>query len=111
MPSTADAYTHRIGRTGRASKTGDAFTFVTGQDVSLAHSLKRVLGEKLQYHSVDGLTISMPLSPTAAPARRNNNSNVRKPDKSRRPFTLSAKTNRKPVQRSFTSANRQSWAH
>jgi ATP-dependent RNA helicase RhlE len=111
MPSTADAYTHRIGRTGRASKTGDAFTFVTGQDVVLAHSLKKVLGEKLQYHSVDGLTISMPLTATPAPARRNNNSNGRKPDKSRRPFTLSAKTNRKPVQRSFTSANRQSWAH
>jgi len=111
MPSTADAYTHRIGRTGRASKTGDAFTFVTGQDVVLAHSLKKVLGEKLQYHSVDGLTISMPLTATPAPARRNNNSNGRKPEKSRRPFTLSAKTNRKPVQRSFTSANRQSWAH
>jgi len=31
MPSTADAYTHRIGRTGRAAKTGDAFTFVTGE--------------------------------------------------------------------------------
>ena len=111
MPSTADAYTHRIGRTGRASKTGDAFTFVTGQDVVLAHSLKKVLGEKLQYHSVDGLTISMPLTATPAPARRNNNSNGRKPEKSRRPFTLSAKTNRKPVQRSFTSENRQSWAH
>ena len=111
MPSTADAYTHRIGRTGRASKTGDAFTFVTGQDVVLAHSLKKVLGEKLQYHSVDGLTITMPLTATPAPARRNNNSNGRKPEKSRRPFTLSAKTNRKPVQRSFTSENRQSWAH
>ena len=60
MPSTADAYTHRIGRTGRASKTGDAFTFVTADDAGLAHSLKRVLGEKLQYSSVDGLTIGMP---------------------------------------------------
>ncbi|MDA8104420.1 MAG: DEAD/DEAH box helicase, partial [Nitrospiraceae bacterium] len=26
MPDTSDAYTHRIGRTGRAAKTGDAFT-------------------------------------------------------------------------------------
>jgi len=111
MPSTADAYTHRIGRTGRAAKTGDAFTFVTGQDVSLAHSLKRVLGEKLQYHSVDGLTMSMPLSAVPAPARRNNNVNGRKPDKSRKPFTISDKSNRNPRQRSFTSANRSSWAH
>ncbi|HDQ03993.1 MAG TPA: DEAD/DEAH box helicase, partial [Deltaproteobacteria bacterium] len=56
MPSTADAYTHRIGRTGRAAKTGDAFTFVTGDDMGLAHSLKRILGEKLQYQNVAGLT-------------------------------------------------------
>jgi len=41
MPETTDAYTHRIGRTGRADKTGDAFTFVTGEDLGLAHSLKK----------------------------------------------------------------------
>src|SRR5215216_15764 len=29
MPDTADAYIHRIGRTGRAQRTGDAFTLVT----------------------------------------------------------------------------------
>ena len=27
MPATVDDYTHRIGRTGRAAKTGDVFTF------------------------------------------------------------------------------------
>ena len=27
MPDTVDAYTHRIGRTGRAEQTGEAFTF------------------------------------------------------------------------------------
>ena len=32
MPDTVDAYTHRIGRTGRAERTGDAFTFVTRED-------------------------------------------------------------------------------
>jgi ATP-dependent RNA helicase RhlE len=29
MPDTADAYIHRIGRTGRAQRTGDAYTLVT----------------------------------------------------------------------------------
>lgn len=56
MPDTTDAYTHRIGRTGRASKTGEAFTFVTIQDADLARCLKRTLGDKLKYRSVDGLT-------------------------------------------------------
>ncbi len=32
MPDTADAYIHRIGRTGRAQRTGDAFTLVTAED-------------------------------------------------------------------------------
>jgi ATP-dependent RNA helicase RhlE len=47
IPDTTDAYTHRIGRTGRAAKTGDAFTFVTREDESLVRSIERVLGEKI----------------------------------------------------------------
>jgi ATP-dependent RNA helicase RhlE len=109
MPSTADAYTHRIGRTGRASKTGDAFTFVTGQDVVLAHSLKRVLGEKLQYRSVDGLTCSMPLAP--APASRNRSSSSRKPNDNMRSFAPGTNTSRKSKPRSFGSSSHRSWAH
>lgn len=54
MPDTNDAYTHRIGRTGRASKTGEALSFVTSIDKSLERSLKVLLGEKLKYHTVDG---------------------------------------------------------
>lgn len=60
MPATTDAYTHRIGRTGRASNTGEAYTFVTGEDAGLAHSLKRTLGDKLAYHSVDGSIAETP---------------------------------------------------
>jgi len=87
MPSTADAYTHRIGRTGRATKTGDAFTFVTGEDVGLANSLKRVLGEKLEYQSVDGLTMSMPVDDRVPSSRNNRERNV-KPKNSRKKFDL-----------------------
>jgi ATP-dependent RNA helicase RhlE len=48
IPDTVDAYTHRIGRTGRAAKTGDAFTFVTREDEPLVRSIERVLGEKIE---------------------------------------------------------------
>jgi ATP-dependent RNA helicase RhlE len=48
IPDTTDAYTHRIGRTGRAAKTGDAFTFVTREDEPLVRSIERVLGEKIE---------------------------------------------------------------
>jgi len=110
MPSTTDAYTHRIGRTGRATKTGDAFTFVTGEDMGLAHSLQKVLGEKLQYQNVDGLTVSMPVY-DSAPAQRKNRGNGGKPNNGRNHFSPRARTNSRPKQRSFESSNRSQWAH
>ena len=108
IPDTTDAYTHRIGRTGRAAKTGDAFTFVTGQDVDLAHSLKRVLGEKLSYRSVDGLTIILPARQVND--RTSPSGNGRNQGNNRSHFSPKARTNSRPVQRSFTQANRHAWA-
>jgi len=54
MPDTADAYTHRIGRTGRAAKTGDAFTFITREDDDMVRAIERVLGEKVERRMVKG---------------------------------------------------------
>jgi ATP-dependent RNA helicase RhlE len=48
MPDTTDAYTHRIGRTGRIGKTGDAFTFVTGEDTAMVRALEQLLRVKLE---------------------------------------------------------------
>jgi ATP-dependent RNA helicase RhlE len=48
MPDTTDAYTHRIGRTGRAEKTGDAFSFITREDEDIVNSIERVLGKKME---------------------------------------------------------------
>ena len=54
MPDTTDAYTHRIGRTGRAAKTGDAFTFMTREDEPMVRSIEQVLGEKVKRHTLEG---------------------------------------------------------
>lgn len=48
MPDTADAYTHRIGRTGRNAKTGDAFTLITSEDEDMVRSIERVLRAKVK---------------------------------------------------------------
>ncbi|MDQ5986570.1 MAG: ATP-dependent RNA helicase RhlE [Syntrophus sp. SKADARSKE-3] len=48
IPDTTDAYTHRIGRTGRAAKTGDALTFVSREDESLIRSIEYVMGKKIE---------------------------------------------------------------
>src|SRR5690242_7294032 len=44
MPSTAQIYTHRVGRTGRAARTGDAFTLVTAGDADMVRAIERLLG-------------------------------------------------------------------
>lgn len=43
MAKTIEAYTHRIGRTGRAGKRGEAMTFVTDEDSHLFYDLKQLL--------------------------------------------------------------------
>ena len=53
MPSTVDAYTHRIGRTGRALKTGTAFTLATQADETLVHRVETVLGYDIDRRILD----------------------------------------------------------
>ncbi|KAK6118193.1 hypothetical protein DH2020_048094 [Rehmannia glutinosa] len=43
MPNSIEAYTHRIGRTGRAGKTGVATTFLTMHDTEVFYDLKQML--------------------------------------------------------------------
>jgi ATP-dependent RNA helicase RhlE len=47
MPDTPDAYIHRIGRTGRAERTGDAFTLVTPEDDEMVDALEKIMKQKL----------------------------------------------------------------
>lgn len=55
MPATAETYTHRTGRTGRASCTGEAFTFATPDDNKMTRALERSLGKKLVYKKESSL--------------------------------------------------------
>ena len=52
MPDTADAYIHRIGRTGRAERTGEAFTLVTPEDLPMVHQIEKIMKEKLPQRSL-----------------------------------------------------------
>ena len=54
MPDTADAYTHRIGRTGRIGKTGDAYTLVTNEDTAMVRTIERLLKEPLEQRKLQG---------------------------------------------------------
>jgi ATP-dependent RNA helicase RhlE len=47
MPDTVDAYTHRIGRTGRAERTGEAHTFAVPEDKALLRDIEKALGKPI----------------------------------------------------------------
>jgi ATP-dependent RNA helicase RhlE len=54
VPENAEDYVHRIGRTGRAQTTGDAFTLVTEDDVRDARSIERYMGRGVERKKIDG---------------------------------------------------------
>ncbi|NOZ05707.1 MAG: DEAD/DEAH box helicase [Chloroflexi bacterium] len=48
IPDTVDAYTHRIGRTGRAHQSGEAFTFAGQADGQMIRDIEKVLGTRIE---------------------------------------------------------------
>jgi ATP-dependent RNA helicase RhlE len=72
VPDTVEAYTHRIGRTGRAERTGEAFTFAGREDRQIISQIERTMGERMTRVNDHGLTFALaePLSPAEQPGRR-----------------------------------------
>ncbi len=70
MPDSTDAYTHRIGRTGRINHTGDAFTFVTGEDADMVRALERIFKEPIERRTLPGFDYNAPAPRTENRSRR-----------------------------------------
>ena len=64
IPDTAEAYTHRIGRTGRAAKTGDAFTLITRDDASMVRTIESALVVKLERRTLKDFNYTAPAQKT-----------------------------------------------
>ena len=54
VPNTPEAYTHRIGRTGRAERQGVACTFVTRSDHGWVRATERMIGSPIPRQQVEG---------------------------------------------------------
>jgi Superfamily II DNA and RNA helicases len=54
VPENPEDYVHRIGRTGRAQTTGDAFTLVTEEDVRDARSIERFINASIERKKLEG---------------------------------------------------------
>ena len=73
MPDTADAYIHRIGRTGRAQRTGDAFTLVTPEDNDIIRALERIMGGPIKRETFTDFDYTVPAPPRSAHERHEGN--------------------------------------
>jgi ATP-dependent RNA helicase RhlE len=76
VPTHAEDYVHRIGRTGRAEATGDAITFVSTEEQKYLREVGKFIGRKLTAQRCKGFSYvkSPPPEPKTAksskPTRR-----------------------------------------
>ena len=61
IPSTPEAYIHRIGRTGRATRSGEAFTLVTGEDKDMVRAINRIIGSKIEQRILSTFDYGSPM--------------------------------------------------
>jgi len=57
IPQHPEDYVHRIGRTGRANQTGDAFTLVTHEDMKKLAAIERFIGQRIERLTLEGFQI------------------------------------------------------
>jgi ATP-dependent RNA helicase RhlE len=60
IPETAEMYIHRIGRTGRAERSGEAATFVAAEDIAVVKTVEKLLGKAIERKTVQGFDYGVP---------------------------------------------------
>ncbi|MCB1182322.1 DEAD/DEAH box helicase [bacterium] len=70
VPNTPEAYTHRIGRTGRAEQEGVACTFVTGADHGWLRATERMIGAPIARREIEGFTADQVVAEPGRTGRR-----------------------------------------
>jgi ATP-dependent RNA helicase RhlE len=54
VPNTPEDYVHRVGRTARAERTGDAFVFVSPEEEAQVTRIERAIGKRIPRVTVSG---------------------------------------------------------
>jgi superfamily II DNA/RNA helicase len=68
LPRQAEDYVHRIGRTGRAGRTGIAVSFAGMREVGLVRNIERYTGNSIEVHTLPGLEPTQRPSSSRAPS-------------------------------------------
>lgn len=56
VPENAEDYVHRIGRTGRADSTGDAFTIMTADEIDFVSSIENFIGKSIERKKLESFS-------------------------------------------------------
>ena len=91
IPSTPDAYIHRIGRTGRALCSGEAFTLVTAEDTPMVKAINKVIGSTVEQRTLTDFNYDTPL--VSSGKKPNTPANRPQPTVARRASKTSTKSN------------------
>ncbi|MGD8845081.1 MAG: DEAD/DEAH box helicase [Desulfobacteraceae bacterium] len=70
MPSTPETYIHRIGRTGRAECSGEAFTLFSREDKQFVGAIRRTIGRPVVERTLEGFDYNTPVPNTCNQRRR-----------------------------------------
>ena len=60
VPHMPEDYIHRVGRTARASATGEAFTFVSSQERNDLNAIEKAVGKRLPTRKIEGFDATAP---------------------------------------------------
>jgi len=82
FPNTSDTYTHRIGRTGRAEQTGEAFTLAGSEDGPMVREVEKDLGARIERRRLPGFDYGNFAPEKQFPEERSRPSNGSRPPRS-----------------------------
>jgi len=84
VPTHAEDYVHRIGRTGRAEATGDAITFVSSEEEKYLREVGKFIGRKLKTEMCKGFSYVKSTLPEPKTPKSSKPSQHKKPPRSKR---------------------------
>ncbi|MGB4812265.1 MAG: DEAD/DEAH box helicase [Methylophilaceae bacterium] len=77
LPKFAEDYVHRIGRTGRAGKTGIAISFASNVDRHLLRKIEQFTGNRMEAAVIEGFEPKRPMKSDAPAGKRGQDRNAR----------------------------------
>ncbi len=106
LPNTADAYTHRTGRTGRMERLGTALSLVTQDDLKMVRTIEKTMGKKLENRNMKGLGLNPNPINQSSPGNNGGNAPLKsKKAKTSSSFSATSKTNSTNKKRSHATGN------